>query len=145
MARRKRGDGGSSWSYFGKLFEEHPEWLDERSNDLILARYREDHGLAPDAPIDKTVKNNLANIKSVRRKMRRDKAKAAGKSAAAAAPATTTAAAATPRRSGGKLEELELLIDDCLTMARNLGREGMEEIITQLRRARREVVWKMGE
>lgn len=142
MAKRKR-DGSGSWSYLNKLFDEHPEWLEQRSNDLILARYREDHGLAADTPIEKAVKNNLANLKSVRRKKLRD----AGKPRAVAAVKHTAVAVetvASPRRTS-KLEDLELLIDDCLTMARNLNRDGMDEIITMLRRARREVVWKMGE
>ena len=43
------------------------------------------------------------------------------------------------------LERLEAAIDDCLTAARGLDREGLGAIITLLRRARNEVVWKSGE
>jgi hypothetical protein len=44
-----------------------------------------------------------------------------------------------------KLEALEELIDDCLSLAKHLDREGLESIIKLLRRARNEVVWKMGQ
>ena len=39
MARRKKKRGTIS-GYFPPLFAEHPEWLKETSNDVILARYR---------------------------------------------------------------------------------------------------------
>jgi len=43
-----------------------------------------------------------------------------------------------------KLERLEEMIDECLTFARNLDREAMQEIISSLHRARNQVVWKLG-
>src|SRR4051794_39530689 len=72
MARRK-GKGESISGYFRPLFAEHPEWLHGTSNDAILAKYREDHGMALDAPVDKNIKQNLANLKSNLRKQGRQK------------------------------------------------------------------------
>jgi hypothetical protein len=43
------------------------------------------------------------------------------------------------------LPALEEQIDECLTLARGLDREGLADVIAILRRARNEVVWKMGE
>ena len=43
------------------------------------------------------------------------------------------------------LDALEEQIDECLTLAKNLDREGLANVISLLRRARNEVVWKMGE
>jgi len=43
------------------------------------------------------------------------------------------------------LDALEEQIDECLTLAKNLDREGLANVIGLLRRARNEVVWKMGE
>jgi hypothetical protein len=50
-----------------------------------------------------------------------------------------------PARKANDLETLEEKIDDCLTMARALGGEGLDEVISHLRRARRLVVWQMGQ
>jgi hypothetical protein len=133
MAKRK-SKRGTVTGYFRQVFAAQPEWLKEKSNDPILAKYRLDHGLAVDAPVDKSVKSNLANLKSVLRKKSRRGARTAG---GAAAMAST--------RSGHRLEKLEEMIDDCLSLAKNLDREALEQIISLLRRARNEVVWKIGE
>ena len=61
-------------------------------------------------------------------------------------PAEPTAALAVAPRSGVRgLESLEEQIDECLTLAKNLDREGLSSVINLLRRARNEVVWKIGE
>lgn len=49
------------------------------------------------------------------------------------------------RVSGRRLESLEERIDEGLTMARNLDVSGLENVIQLLRRARNEVVWKIGQ
>ena len=48
------------------------------------------------------------------------------------------------RTADNKLENLEMLIDECLTMAKNLDRARLDNVIKVLRRARNEVVWKLG-
>jgi hypothetical protein len=129
---KKSGKPGSSYSYFKQLFHEHPEWLKEKSNAVIVTRYKADHDLAEDAVIEKTVMNNLANLKSVMRKKLRVRAAAknVGKPLV---------------KSSNRLERLEEQIDDCLTEAKTLDRTGLEEVINLLRRARNKVVWKLGE
>jgi hypothetical protein len=129
---KKQGKSGSSYSYFKQLFHEHPEWLKEKSNSVITARFKADHGLAEDAVIEKKVMNNLANLKSVMRKKLRSRAaiKNVGKPII---------------KSTNRLENLEEQIDDCLTAAKTLDREGLEEVIHLLRRARNKVVWRLGE
>ncbi len=131
MARRKRRRSGIS-TYFRQVFTEHPEWLNEKSNDPILAKYRADKGLPPDADVDRRIKSGLANLKSNLRKMGRGKGRA------------RAVAAATAARSN-KLEALEEMIDDCLTLAKTLDRVALENIIHLLRKARNQVVWKIGE
>ena len=79
----------------------------------------------------KNIVANLANVKSVLRKKGRVKS-------GAKLISVTTAP------SAGKLEALEELIDECLTMAKNIDRSGLEHIIGKLRTARNEVVWKLG-
>jgi hypothetical protein len=129
---KKSSKSGSSYTYFKNLFHEHPEWLKEKSNSVITARYKTDHGLAESAVIEKKVMNNLANLKSVMRKKLRSRAAAknVGKPVI---------------KSSNRLENLEEQIDDCLTVAKTLDRTGLEEVINLLRRARNKVVWKLGE
>jgi hypothetical protein len=133
MPRRGRKKKSIS-GYFRQVFEMHPEWLKEKSNDLILAQYRRDQGMGADAVVRESVRNNLANIKSVIRKK-----KELGSYAGKKAKAVQKTASATQR-----LEELESQIDDCMMTARGIDPVGLESIIALLRRARYEVVWKMG-
>jgi DNA-binding MurR/RpiR family transcriptional regulator len=42
-------------------------------------------------------------------------------------------------------DTVEERIDDCLTAARNLDKDGLEEVIRLLRKARNAVVWKIGQ
>jgi hypothetical protein len=42
------------------------------------------------------------------------------------------------------LEALEERIDDCLTVAKHMDREGLDDVIRLLRNARNAVVWKLG-
>ncbi len=128
--RKKKSVSG----YFRKVFEQHPEWLKEKSNDLVLAQYRTDHGMTSEAAIKDSVKNNLANIKSVLRKKKGLGSYAATK-------------AGTQRGSSGliqRLEKLEGQIDDAMITAKGIDPIALESIIGHLRRARYEVVWKMG-
>ncbi|MCI0681672.1 MAG: hypothetical protein L0Y71_06180 [Gemmataceae bacterium] len=130
MAKRKRRQA-TVGGYFREVFAAHPEWLKIKSNAAVLGKYRADHGMASDAAVAKNIVANLANVKSVLRK------KGRVKSGAKSISVTTVA-------SAGKLEALEELIDECLTMAKNIDRSGLEHIINKLRTARNEVVWKLG-
>jgi hypothetical protein len=149
MAKRKSKEGSVS-GYFRGVFADRPEWLGEKSNDAILARYREDHNIAPGGEIDKKIKQNLANLKSVLRKQGRKKKLGRPKKIHATASgfgatAVAVAPAAVKKTPMGKLDTLEEAIDDCLTAAKSLDREGLHDIIVLLRRARNAVVWKIGQ
>jgi hypothetical protein len=128
MARRKRG---SVSAYFRTVFEKNPAWLLGKSNKPVLAQYRADHSLGENAEVPQRIRNNLANLKSILRKKHR------GRSGARLVSVKTV--------PGSKLEGLEELIDECLTMAKNLDRSGLESVIRKLRSARNEVVWKIGQ
>jgi hypothetical protein len=128
-------DGESISGYFRGVFKERPDLLRSRSNAALLARWLKDHPSETEVP--ERVKSNLANIKSLLRKKKRQRR--------AGEEQTTTFAlklSAVPRRGLASLEEN---IDNCLDQARSLDRDGLESIIKLLRRARNEVVWKLGE
>ena len=130
--------GGENISgYIRRVFKENPKWIETRSNDEILARWLKDHPGETEVP--ERVKKNLSNVKSLLRQARRKKP---GRPKKESQPAGPTAA---PRSAVRGLETLEEQLDECLTLAKNLDWEGLSSVINLLRRARNEVVWKMGE
>jgi hypothetical protein len=148
----RRQNGNSIQGYFRQLLADHPEWVAERSNDPIFKRWLADHPGFTEVP--QGVKNGLSNVKSALRNKVRTVKKARGrprKVVAAAGPyeAPTPVAARAPVVSkaakADALEALEEQIDECLSVAKGLGKEDLEQVIIFLRRARNAVVLKMGE
>src|SRR5262249_14380729 len=130
---KKKAKGESLGGYFRQLFREHPEWLKIKSNDLIKQRYEADH---PSQQFTSNIRANLANVKSLMRKQMRKRGRKPG---TGAKPALVAAL------GGRDMESLELAIDNCLSMAREIDPVGLEPVIHSLRRARNQLVWKMGE
>jgi hypothetical protein len=127
--------------YFRRILGENLRLLKGRSNEELLSRWKADH---PGQEVTNSVKAGLQNAKSVlRSKRRRRKAARSDRQPPHEAPKPVKVAS--DGHKGHKLEALEELIDDCLSHARRLDREGLEGIIKLLRRARNEVVWKMGQ
>jgi len=133
MPRTKRRKNSVS-GYFRQVFQERPELLHTKSNDELRARWLRDHPGNKEVP--KSIVQNLANLKSILRKKSRE---GDGKGRA-------VLRASGPFSPGGRgMEALEEYIDECLTLAKNVDRGGLENVIKLLRRARNEVVWKMGQ
>jgi hypothetical protein len=143
MARTQAGrasEGEETVSgYFRKVFAENPELLKTRSNEELLNRWLADHPGEKEVP--KRVKQSLMNIKSILRKKGRKR----GRRQEANSQAPAGAAPAPVKRSSNRLEHLEEQIDECLTAARALDREGLVHVIRLLRQARNQVVWKLGQ
>src|SRR5262249_40287683 len=100
--------------YFRRIFRENPKLLGLKSNETLLQQWLADHPGHSEAP--DSVKQGLANIKSVLRKKRKRKGrKAAAQSGQPAREKAPPATAAEER----PLERLEYLIDQCLTIARD--------------------------
>jgi hypothetical protein len=134
----QQGNGESISGYFRKVFRENPKLLKSRSNAELLDRWLKDHPGEKEAP--ERVRQNLSNVKSVLRKRRR---KRAATKQAEEQPEAVQAAPIRPKSKG--LDLLEEQVDECLTLARNLDREGLASVIGLLRRARNEIVWKTGQ
>jgi hypothetical protein len=133
--RRRKGKESVS-GYFRQIFIERPELLSSTSNQELLERWKADHGTT-DVP--NSVRSNLANLKSHLRKRQRLGLSLGGKVAARGPDMPLR------RTSSNGLEALEEHIDDSLTLAKNLDRSGLAEVIVLLRKARNQVVWKLGE
>jgi hypothetical protein len=91
----------------------------------------------------------MSNVKSILRQKTRKKKGGRPKKLEEAAPAAMAASVAVMQPKLVKiapkgLEALEEGIDDCLTAAKTLDREGLDEVIRMLRKARNAVVWKLG-
>ena len=143
MAKRKAtNDGGESIAgYFRKIFDAQPKLLKKRSNKKLLEQWMADHPGHSEVPT--SVKSSLSNLKSVLRSRRRRRRRAKEEMAGAVAVAK---AAPVLRPTGARgLEALEIQIDDSLSYAKHLDREGLAEVIALLRRARNTVVWKSGQ
>jgi hypothetical protein len=156
-ATQQAGGGSSTGepltTFFRKIFAENPELLDTRSNEEVMRRWQEDN---PGAKVTDQVKAALGNAKSAERSKRRKKrgGRPKGKrpaEVAVAVPAGALAPTGGPGQAGGRaglsrrsLESLEEQIDECMDLAKHIDREGLDGILKILRRARSEVVWKMG-
>ncbi len=128
--------GGESISgYFKKVYEEHPEWLRRRSNDALYEQWLEDHPGYADIPSQ--VKTNLANTKSLLKKKRKRRGKRA--KMAALEDGTRPAIRISPK----ELAALEDQIDESLSLAKNLDRTGLGDVIALLRDARNQVILKL--
>ncbi len=136
-------DGGASKEttagYFRKIFQENPKLLQERSNKKLLRRWLADH--PGQTVVPKSVKANLANLKSVLRSKKRSRIAARTQKKQ---PLGQQHKVATVPTGDTKLELLEHQIDECLILAKSMDRDALHSIITHLRQARNEVVWKIG-
>jgi hypothetical protein len=140
MARGRSKKSANKSAYFRNVFGEKPQWLNQKSNNELLARYRADHNLPNDADVGSSVKQAMANVKSLLRKSGK------GGTATKLRKAPTTGGFHLPIALGKvTLETLEELIDECLVSAKHLDRQGLDKVIGSLRKARNEVVWKLGE
>ena len=119
---------------------ENPGLLDSRSNDELLQRWLKDHPGETEVPGN--VKVGLQNVKIILHSKSRRRRKAKAPAGTATAPVSQPPSTGVKRN---KLEALEERIDDTLTFAPGLDEEGLHDIISHLRRARNEVVWKMGQ
>lgn len=127
----------TSSGYFRRLFKRKPRLLEQRSNDEALRRWLKDHPGYTEAPA--TVKNTLANIKSILRKKLAERDARRGESEPAEErPAPT-------RARPSELQQLEEHIDSCMMLAKEIDAEGLANVIRTLRDARNEVVWKAGD
>jgi hypothetical protein len=147
MAAKKRessqetnGADSTVAGYWTRLFEEHRDWLAERSNDKPLAQWRDDHlGEEPDKRWMQGLQNTKSRLRKkygIKRKKRRKGGAGEATAAAAAAPTLTRPTA----RSRSSLTALEEQIDDCLHTARELGDVSIGRVVDLLRQARNMVV-----
>jgi hypothetical protein len=156
--QRPKGSSNSSTSkadsageqiapYFRKVFSTNRKLLVGRSNKEVLKMWLADHPGYAEVP--ENVRASMGNVKSnMRSKLhtRRRKKVAAEEAAGAAVGKSKTSPLLSVNAADNDLEKLEILIDNCLTIARSLDRKGrLNNVVGALRIARNRVVWKLGE
>jgi hypothetical protein len=146
MARTKASEGESRSSIFTRYFTKRPDLLRESNFDAVAEMYKQEF---PDRDFEDRDRQIAANIKS---KLRREfkigrRRRKRGRPAKAAAAGAAAGANTAPRagRPASSLPMLEDHIDECLMLAKRLDREGLDDVIKHLRRARNIVVVKLGE
>jgi hypothetical protein len=133
-------EGETISGYFRQVFAKKPKFLTTRSNQEVLEQWLKDH---PDyTEVPENVKQGLANIKSVLRHKKRAKGAKAG---TPTETAVEEAEAPAVKLRPSDLEALEERIDACLMAARRLDEASLASVVRLLRKARNEVVWKLGE
>jgi hypothetical protein len=147
MAKTRKPDGaqqagGSVSSYFKAILKENPGLLKSTSNEDIFQRWLKDHPGEKEVP--DRVKGILFNVKSKLRKKLGAKRGRPRKDSQPTVEGQPAAAAPVRRPATRGLESLEERIDDCLTLARSLDREGLEAVIDLLRKARNGLVVSQG-
>ena len=127
--------------YFRRILKENPKLLNRRSNDELIGRWRADH---PGRQVTSKVRAGLANAKSALRHKQRHR-RGRNQAEPPAQEAVTSHVLPKPAKPPHGLEKLEEQIDGCLSLARQMDRDGLAGVIGLLRRARNEVVWKLGQ
>ncbi len=141
MAKAKADSGESRSRIFTRYFTDQKDLLKQPGFDAIIEKYKAEFPdrefTAQDRQIAANIKSKLRREFGIRRRRRR---------AAAAVGASTNAGTTAPRapRTIGSLTTLEEQIDDCLMAAKRLDREGLDDVIRHLRRARNLIVVRLG-
>jgi hypothetical protein len=149
----KKSSEGSVSGWFRQLYDADHELLKHSTNEPVLERWRAAHA---GQEVTKKIRQAQANIKSVLRKKYKigqyKKGKGGRKPRVAAGAGESTVRTAPRTARSGTLERLEMLIDDCLTLARSQreqhrsdSAEGyLDEAVRHLRIARNRVVMALG-
>lgn len=134
MGRKKR-KGPSLLGIFKEYFRANPDWQQRRTNEAIMEKFSKEH---PAIEVTPRVKQAMFNAKN---QMKRG---GGGTSSKAAKVSEMRAEVAKPnRKPAGALQLLEDHVDDCLAMAKQIGREEIGDVINHLHRARNILVTKI--
>jgi hypothetical protein len=126
--------------YWRTILEANPHLLRQRSNEELYEMYLKEYG---GTEVPKSAQQGLSNVKSILRKKKKlGKRKATVAAAKGDGNGTTSHRPA--RLTTKALEALEDHIDEAMSMARTLDRDGLEPVIQALKKARYEVILKMG-
>jgi hypothetical protein len=117
-----------------------PEWLERPSNQALIERYSDDF------PGEQWTKKHQQAAANEKTKMRRKTGLVRRRRTRGAAPTGAGPLGITRARTlMNALEHLELLVDDCLSLAIRQSNSNLDGVIKHLRVARRGIAWAMGE
>jgi hypothetical protein len=134
----------STRHYFVQLFEAKPELLNEATNDMAVEQWEKDH---PGRKCTASIKSSISNVKTFVRKklgMRKLRRRRGKRGRMARATNGVVTQAVTRKIATGAMEKLELLLDECLNLARGNDNGELGKVIGHLRMARNIVIYKQG-
>ena len=143
MARVK-SRGKSTRRYFIEVFTARPELLRESSNDAAISQWEKDN---PGEECTPSIKSSISNVKTYLRSQNglgngRRKNKKRGRPPGQANGFISSTLGR--KLSPSALEKLEILIDECLSQARQNHSSELDKVIQHLRLARNTIVYKQG-
>jgi hypothetical protein len=136
MAKRRKRK--SLAAVFKQYYSEHPEWLEGDGNAKAIAQFEQDY---PTRKVNSKVRQAMYNVKSALKKGETGAGKRGKKKVP---PREMAAAARRTVRSSAPLSMLEAQIDECMFLARDIGKERMQAVLEDLHRARNAVVLMLG-
>ena len=127
MAVSSTDNGENVSAYFKPILMENPKLLNGKSNQELLNRWLADHPEETEVP--NRIKAILSNLKSVLRKKLRKKPGRKKTEEQVVETVVVLEPAEPVETADQALESLEEQIDDCMSVAKNLDREGLDEVI----------------
>jgi hypothetical protein len=141
MARSKEQPENLT-AYFRQLYQQNPEWLRVKSSQSLLDQYLRDH---PGQEITQQIKTAVQNAKTAEKAKQGIRVnKKRGRPRKETVAVELDDDAVMVDISDPELEQLELLLDKCLTSARAMDERKMKKVISFLRAARKEVILRQG-
>jgi len=139
-----KSEGGSVQGYFRPIFLKNPKLLKERSNEFLYQKWLQDH--PGESVVPENVKQGLSNLKTV---LRKKLAVKRGRHPKGEHPAQEPAKETAVQPKASRLQtpvlgQLEELIDDALSLAKQFDPESLHDVIRHLRSARNRVVIQLG-
>lgn len=132
MAKRRKRK--SLAAVFKQYYAEHPEWLEGDGNAKAVAQFEQDH---PGRQANSQVRQAMYNVKSA---LKKGETGASTKAHKKTSSREMMAAVHRTTRANEPLSLLEEQIDDCMSLAKLIGKERMQNVLISLHRARNEVV-----
>lgn len=132
MAKSRTADKvPSMMGEFREIFKAKPRLLKIRSNEEVANLWLNNHPEYSELP--PRARSSMANIKSHLKKQRRKRGRKK-------AEANSTPEPRPVKSRTANLNALEIHIDDCMDLARQIDRERLDNVLKLLRNARNEVI-----
>lgn len=134
MGRKKGGGKNPDREWFKKYYTDNPDVANQSSNEPVYEAWKAEHNGREMTEQQKTVMNSVKPLYRTKKTKSKRGRKPAGRPAASPASSTTT------KPKSSTLQQLEIMLDECLAIARGADNGGLDSVVDNLRKARNGVV-----